>query len=88
MGQNRARPILSILVDDTVLFYEMFAHDNGIDGHIAIRFRKIQKNVVIREQRFVGPNGRAPLEVALENEKRFQYINYFDRMGTLVNITN
>lgn len=32
LGINQARPVLSALVDDTVVFYEMFAFDNGIGG--------------------------------------------------------
>lgn len=36
MGMNQARPILSALVDDTVVFYEMFFFDEGIDGMICV----------------------------------------------------
>lgn len=32
MGYNQSRPILAALIDDTVVFYEMFVYDNGIDG--------------------------------------------------------
>lgn len=38
MGYNQSRPILSALIDDTVVFYEMFAYDNGIDGIIFNNF--------------------------------------------------
>lgn len=34
---NQARPMLLLLVDDVVSVYEMFIHDNGIQGHLALR---------------------------------------------------
>jgi len=32
MGLNKARPVLTLLVDDVVSFYEMFSYDAGING--------------------------------------------------------
>lgn len=32
MGMNQSRPILSALIDDTVVFYEMFPYDEGGSG--------------------------------------------------------
>lgn len=32
MGFNKARPVLTLLVDDVVSFYEMFSYDSGING--------------------------------------------------------
>jgi hypothetical protein len=34
LGMNNARPVLSILVDDIVWFYELFVQDDGIKGKL------------------------------------------------------
>ncbi|VDK56267.1 unnamed protein product [Gongylonema pulchrum] len=37
MGVNQARPMLLLLIDDMVSTYEMFAYDNAVQSHLAIR---------------------------------------------------
>lgn len=32
LGKNKSRPILTALIDDTVVYYEMFACDEGFNG--------------------------------------------------------
>lgn len=32
MGMNQSRPILAALIDDTVVYYEMFVCDEGLNG--------------------------------------------------------
>uniref|UniRef100_A0A914IGJ2 Cleavage and polyadenylation specificity factor subunit 1 n=1 Tax=Globodera rostochiensis TaxID=31243 RepID=A0A914IGJ2_GLORO len=86
MGINKGRPVLSVLVDDQMVFYEMFRHDDHIAGQLSIRFRRLPSTVVVREQRFLGPNGRAPVEAARDAEQRQRsYICPFERVGQLSN---
>ncbi|KAL3099044.1 hypothetical protein niasHS_001032 [Heterodera schachtii] len=86
LGINKGRPVLSVLVDDQVIFYEMFRHDDHILNQLAIRFRRLPSVVVVREQRFLGPNGRAPVESARDSEERHRtYICPFERLGQLSN---
>jgi cleavage and polyadenylation specificity factor subunit 1 len=80
---NSGRPILSALFDDMVLFYELFQYDDNINGHLAIRFKRLSCTVVIRENRFLGPNGRAPVEEAQDRHR--QRIFPFDRLSNLSN---
>lgn len=35
---NQGRPMLFLLIDDTVSVYEMFTYNNGIQGHLAVRY--------------------------------------------------
>jgi hypothetical protein len=103
MGMNKGRPILSALIDDMVVFYELFTFNNKIpgmpilgtvcnfdvfftySGHLAIRFRRLSSTVVVRENRFLGTNGRAPVELTREAEdRRQQIICPFEKIGNLV----
>lgn len=86
MGMNKGRPILSALIDDMVVFYELFTFNNKIPGHLAIRFRRLSSTVVVRENRFLGTNGRAPVELTREAEdRRQQIICPFEKIGHLSN---
>lgn len=38
MGINKGRPVLSALIDDQVVFYEMFRRDDRISGGLLKRF--------------------------------------------------
>lgn len=35
---NQGRPMLLLLIDDAVSVYEMFNYNNGIQGHLAVRY--------------------------------------------------
>lgn len=98
MGYNQSRPILAALIDDTVVFYEMFAYDNGIEGilkhyfyfsfleHLAIRFKRLNCFSITRTSKFLGQNGRAPVQAARDLERHRQLIHTFDRLGKMVYI--
>ncbi|CAK5046648.1 unnamed protein product [Meloidogyne enterolobii] len=85
LGMNCGRPVLSALFDDMVVFYELFPYDDNINGHLAIRFKRLPCTVVIREKRFLGPNGRAQVEAHEVEDRHRQRIFPF---GSLSNLSN
>uniref|UniRef100_A0A915LJG3 Cleavage and polyadenylation specificity factor subunit 1 n=1 Tax=Meloidogyne javanica TaxID=6303 RepID=A0A915LJG3_MELJA len=85
LGMNSGRPVLSALFDDMVVFYELFPYDDNINGHLAIRFKRLPCTVVIREKRFLGPNGRAQVEAHEVEDRHRQRIFPF---GPLSNLSN
>ncbi|KAI1726321.1 CPSF A subunit region domain-containing protein [Ditylenchus destructor] len=85
MGMNQGRPILAALVDDVLVFYEMFFCDDGVEGHLAIRFRRLEYSLVTRSSRFLGPNGRAAVEASRDVERHRPYVQTFERVGKLAN---
>lgn len=52
---------------------------------MAIRFRRIPHSNITRASRFMGPNGKMPVEAARERERHRPYILPFERIGTLTN---
>lgn len=54
-------------------------------GHLAIRFRRLNCSTVTRSSRFLGTNGRAPVEAARDTERHRPLIYSFERIGDLVN---
>lgn len=84
LGYNKARPVLSLLVDDTVYFYEIFSHDEGTTGTLNVRFNKVHHNVVTRSAKFVGPNGRAPVEAGRETDQQRALVTFYERLGHIV----
>nr|CAD2194499.1 unnamed protein product [Meloidogyne enterolobii] len=85
LGMSSGRPVLSALFDDMVIFYELFPYDDNINGHLAIRFKRLPCTVVIREKRFLGPNGRAQVEAHEVEDRHRQRIFPF---GPLSNLSN
>ncbi|KAI6233639.1 hypothetical protein M3Y99_00877900 [Aphelenchoides fujianensis] len=64
LGMNQGRPVLSVMLDDTITFYEVFAYDDGFSGSLAIRFCKLPHTVVTRSSHFLSPSGRNRVEAA------------------------
>ncbi|CAD5226198.1 unnamed protein product [Bursaphelenchus xylophilus] len=85
LGYNKGRPVLSLLIDDTVVFYEVFSFDEGVKGALAIRLKKIPLNVVTRSERFVGASGRAPVETGREVDQQRTLVTFYDKIGSLRN---
>ncbi|MFH4978963.1 hypothetical protein AB6A40_005672 [Gnathostoma spinigerum] len=84
MGMNQSRPLLFVHMDDSVSVYEMFAYDNGVQDHLAVRFKKLPYNVVTRSSRFLGKNGRTPVEAARDSARSNPVFHPFERIGTVV----
>ncbi|TMS37470.1 hypothetical protein L596_004394 [Steinernema carpocapsae] len=83
MGYNQGRPVLSLLIDDTVLLYEMFAHDDNVEGSLAIRFRKLPNIVVPRMSKFSNSDGKSPVE-AIKGQDRYRTRLFpFERVGNM-----
>ncbi|VDN50784.1 unnamed protein product [Dracunculus medinensis] len=85
MGMNQARPMLLLLVDDVVSVYEMFIHDNGIQGHLALRFKRLRLSSVIRSNRFQSAEGRTNLEVGRDAVRHRTILHPFERIGNILN---
>uniref|UniRef100_A0A0M3K416 CPSF_A domain-containing protein n=1 Tax=Anisakis simplex TaxID=6269 RepID=A0A0M3K416_ANISI len=85
MGMNQCRPVLFVVVDDVVSVYEMFAFDNGIVEHLAIRFKRLHHNAVIRSNRFQTSEGRAPVEAARDTARYRTALHPFERIGNILN---
>uniref|UniRef100_A0A914YBR5 Cleavage/polyadenylation specificity factor A subunit C-terminal domain-containing protein n=1 Tax=Panagrolaimus superbus TaxID=310955 RepID=A0A914YBR5_9BILA len=86
-GPNGSRPILGVLVDDTITFYEAFPFDNFLDNHLMIRFKKIERSICVRRQPFIIDDNRQPVETIIIGSKvRSRYMNFVPKMGTMENV--
>ncbi|CAD5218762.1 unnamed protein product [Bursaphelenchus okinawaensis] len=85
LGYNQGRPVMSLLIDDTVVFYEVFQYDEGIKGRLAIRLKKIPHSVVVRSTKFVGQSGRNPVETGREMDQQQTFTSFYDKIGELKN---
>ncbi|KAI6235977.1 hypothetical protein M3Y95_00108700 [Aphelenchoides besseyi] len=85
LGLNQGRPVLSVLIDDTVVFYELFSFDEGFPKTLAIRFRKLTHSVVTRSARFLASSGRNPVESTRDLARRRSLITFYDHIGDLFN---
>ncbi|VDO38477.1 unnamed protein product [Brugia timori] len=85
MGMNQGRPLLFLLVDDTVSAYEMFTYNNGIQGHLAIRFKRLPYTTVTRSCRFQGTDGRAAVESVRDAVRHKTVLHFFERIGNVLN---
>ncbi|VDO44335.1 unnamed protein product [Onchocerca flexuosa] len=84
MGINQGRPVLFLLIDDTVSMYEMFPYNNGIQGHLAIRFKRLPYTTVTRSCRFQGLDGRAAVESVRDAIRHKTVLHFFERIGNVV----
>ena len=49
LGYKRRRPILFALMDQDLMVYECFPYNKQIiDGHLAIRFKRMEINILMR----------------------------------------
>ncbi|KAK0428982.1 hypothetical protein QR680_011121 [Steinernema hermaphroditum] len=83
MGYNQARPILAVLVDDMVVLYEMYSHDDHIEGSIAVRFRKLPHCVVTRLSKYSNSDGKLPVESIKGMERYRSKLVPFERIGSM-----
>jgi len=85
-GPNGCRPILGVLVDDTVTLFEAFPFDNYLDGHLMIRFKRLDKQIFVRRNPFVVDDKKAPIETITIGVKiRVRYLNFDPQLGTMSN---
>uniref|UniRef100_A0A158Q7F8 CPSF_A domain-containing protein n=1 Tax=Elaeophora elaphi TaxID=1147741 RepID=A0A158Q7F8_9BILA len=85
MGMNQGRPMLFLLIDDTVSVYEMFTYNNGIQGHLAVRFKRLPYTTVTRSCRFQGLDGRAAVESVRDAVRHKTVLHFFERIGNVLN---
>ncbi|KAM3728993.1 putative cleavage and polyadenylation specificity factor subunit [Dirofilaria immitis] len=85
MGMNQGRPMLFLLIDDTVSVYEMFTYNNGVQGHLAIRFKRLPYTTVTRSCRFQGLDGRAAVESVRDAVRHKTVLHFFERIGNVLN---
>ncbi|VDK82154.1 unnamed protein product [Litomosoides sigmodontis] len=85
MGMNQGRPMLLLLIDDAVSVYEMFTYNNGIQGHLAVRFKRLPYTTVTRSCRFQGPDGRAAVESVRDAVRHKAVLHFFERIGNVLN---
>uniref|UniRef100_A0A1I8AI22 CPSF_A domain-containing protein n=1 Tax=Steinernema glaseri TaxID=37863 RepID=A0A1I8AI22_9BILA len=83
MGYNQARPILAVLVDDMVVLYEMFSHDDHLEGSLAVRFRKLPHCVVTRLSKYSNSDGKLPVEAIKGMERYRSKLIPFERIGSM-----
>ncbi|CAJ0931010.1 unnamed protein product, partial [Mesorhabditis belari] len=81
---NQGRPILFVLVDDSVITYELYKHKNSVPGHLSIRFRRLPQTVFVRTSSYMGFDGkRNELQRSTENKHK-QTFHPFDRVGNVM----
>lgn len=84
LGFNNSRPVLSILVDDIVWFYEMYTSEEAKKGSLMVKFRKLDFSVITRSTRFMSSQGKNPIEVFRDAGRRRLFVHAYDRIGDLV----
>lgn len=81
MGINQSRPILFAIVDEQVVIYETFAFDDGIEDHLAIRFKRLRKSLMPRNERLTLATGKPRQSAVAELDKFPPILHPFDGIG-------
>uniref|UniRef100_A0A7E4VIG7 MMS1_N domain-containing protein n=1 Tax=Panagrellus redivivus TaxID=6233 RepID=A0A7E4VIG7_PANRE len=86
-GPNGQRPVLGLLVDDMVTFYEAFPFDNFLDDHLMVRFKKLERFVCVRRQHYIREDQSHTVEtISIGVKVRPRYINFAAKMGSMENV--